>query len=260
MDGNADAGEGTVTTRVGHRSRSPLAGLLVALVVAAGCVVGGTSGPEGREPAPQRSDAPSSPDAAQTRADGTTSVEEFQQDVTDAQAIAERYWAAQFQASGQRFQPIRRIIPYQRAGEVSCGGQALPRNNAVYCSAGDFIAYDVNWSVRAFRQVGDAFVFYLLGHEYAHGIQARLGIRYSYTIEQELQADCMAGAYLGDSVRSKALRLDDGDLEEFREGLLAVGDDPGQPWFAEGSHGTAEQRTESFFRGYERSLGACGLR
>ena len=61
---------------------------------------------------------------------------------------------------------------------MSCGGQALPRNNAVYCSQGDFIAYDVNWSVAAFRQVGDAFVFYLLGHEYAHGIQVRLGINY----------------------------------------------------------------------------------
>ena len=122
-----------------------------------------------------------------------------------------------------------------------------------------FIAYDVRWSVGAFRQIGDAFVFYLLGHEYAHAVQVRLGIRYSFTIQQELQADCMAGAYLGDSVREKELTLAEGDLEEFREGLLAVGDDPDQPWFAEGSHGTAEQRTEAFFRGYEQSLDACGL-
>lgn len=257
--GIADAGEGAVTTRVGRRPRSALAGLAVALVAAVGCVVGGVAEPEGQEPPPNRPGGEASPGAGQTRADGTTSVEEFQQDVADARGIAERYWAARFRASGERFRPIRRIIPYQRDGEVSCGGQALPRNNAVYCSAGDFIAYDVNWSVKAFRQVGDAFVFYLLGHEYAHGIQTRLGIRYSFTIQQELQADCMAGAYLGDSVRSGALTLDEGDLEEFREGLLAVGDDPGQPWFAEDSHGTAEQRTESFFRGYEQSLGACGL-
>ncbi|MFG3702136.1 neutral zinc metallopeptidase [Micromonospora sp. NPDC047620] len=243
-----------MTTRVGRRPRSALAGLALALVVAVGCVVGGTSEPAGQEPG---GTAP--PGAVQTRADGTTSVEEFQQDVTDARRIAERYWADRFRASGERFRPIRQVIPYQRDGEVSCGGQGLPRNNAVYCSAGDFIAYDVNWSVGAFRQVGDAFVFYLLGHEYAHGIQTRLGVQYRFTIEQELQADCMAGAYLGDSVRSGALQLDEGDLEEFREGLLAVGDDPGQPWFAEGSHGTAEQRTQSFFRGYEQSLAACGL-
>ena len=105
----------------------------------------------------------------------------------------------------------------------------------------------MNWAVAAFRQIGDAFLFYLLGHEYAHGIQARLGIQHQFTIQQELQADCMAGAYIGDSVRGVQLNLEDGDLDELRAGLVAVGDDPGQPWFAEGSHGTAEQRTESFF-------------
>ncbi|MFC3502406.1 neutral zinc metallopeptidase [Micromonospora krabiensis] len=244
-------------TRSVRHSRASLAGLLAALLVSAGCFVGGVSEPSGPEPGADR--PARSADPSVTRADGTTSVAEFADDVAAAQAVAERYWAARFRESGQRFQPIRRITPYQRSGEVSCGGQPLPRNNAVYCSQGDFIAYDVTWSVAAFRQVGDAFVFYLLGHEYAHGIQVRLGIRYDFTIQQELQADCMAGAYLGDSVRSGDLTLEDGDLEEFREGLAAVGDDPDQPWFAEGSHGTAEQRTDSFFRGYEQSLAVCGL-
>jgi predicted metalloprotease len=41
--------------------------------------------------------------------------------------------------------------------------------------------------------------------------------------------------------------------------LVAVGDDPDQPWFAEGSHGSAEQRIHLFFRGYERSFAACDL-
>ncbi|SCG50707.1 neutral zinc metallopeptidase [Micromonospora halophytica] len=249
-----------MTARSGRQPRGSLAATLAALV-AVGCAVGGVgeSGPpEPAEPRPQQS-RQASPGPQTTRADGTTSVAEFKNDISDAVDIAERYWAAQFQASGQRFSPIRRIVPYQREGELSCGGQPLPRNNAVYCSQGDFIAYDVNWSVAAFRQVGDAFVFYLLGHEYAHGVQVRLGIRYSFTIQQELQADCMAGAYLGDSVRDGTLTLDKGDLDEFRDGLLAVGDDPDQPWFAEGSHGTAEQRTDSFFRGYRNSLDACDL-
>ena len=243
----------------GRRQPGLLAGLLVALVVAAGCMGGGVDQGEPQQPRPQQTRQPASPGADTTRADGTTSVAEFKEDFADAVTIAEQYWTAQFKASGQRFEPVRRVVPYTRAGEVSCGGQPMPRNNAVYCSAGDFIAYDVNWSVSAFRQVGDAFLFYLLGHEYAHGVQVRLGIRYNFTIEQELQADCMAGAYIGDNVRSGVLKLDKGDLDEFREGLLAVGDDPNQPWFAEGSHGTAEQRTDSFFRGYEKSLDACGL-
>jgi len=241
----------------GRVGRGPLAGLVVVALVSLACAGGGLAEPEGERPGANPPAA--SPDPNTTRADSTTSVAEFKQDVADAQAVAERYWAAQFKASGQRFTPIRRVTPYQRAGEVSCGGQPLPRNNAVYCSQGDFIAYDVAWSVAAFREVGDAFVFYLLGHEYAHGIQVRLGINYSFTIQQELQADCMAGAYLGDSVRAGDLTLAKGDLDEFREGVAAVGDDPDQPWFAEGAHGTAEQRTDMFFRGYERSLKECDL-
>lgn len=243
-----------MTRGLSGRSRAPLAGLVVALVAAVACGVGPVVD-QGRGQ-PQQ---PGAASGEETRADSPTSVDGFKKDIDDAVRSAETYWAAQFRASGHRFQPVRRIIPYEREGEVACGGQPLPRNNAVYCPAGDFIAYDVNWAVAAFRQIGDAFLYYLLGHEYAHGIQTRLGIRYEYTIEQELQADCMAGAYLGGSIEAEVLTLEDGDLEEFREGLLAVGDDPGQPWFAEGAHGTAEQRTQAFFTGYEKTLSACEL-
>ena len=222
------------------------------MLLGTACFVGpgDEGGGEDRQP-------PASPGAPGKQEDGTMTAEEFQHDAEGAVSGAEKYWSARFSSSGQRFSPVRRVIVYQRAGEVACGGDALPENNAVYCPAGDFIAYDVDWAVRAFRRIGDAFVFYLLGHEYAHAVQVRLGIEHQYTIEQELQADCMAGAYIGDSVRQGALTLDEGDLEEFQNGLLAVGDDPDQPWFAPGAHGTAEQRTKAFFEGYQRSLDVC---
>jgi predicted metalloprotease len=192
------------------------------------------------------------------RADQPT-VEEFQDDIRGAAATAEEYWRGKFQESGIRFTPIRQIGAYREDGEVSCGGEPIPRNNAVYCSAGDFIAYDVNWAVGAFAKIGDAFLYYLLGHEYSHGVQVRLGIQYEYTIQQELQADCMAGAYIGDSEKAGSLTVEEGDIEELRQGLLAVGDDPSVPWFTPGAHGTAQQRTDAFFGGYQRSLAACDL-
>ncbi len=184
---------------------------------------------------------------------------EFRSDLQGAVESASRYWKAQFEASGRRFTPIRRVIPYHQDGDVTCGGSPIPANNALYCSAGDFIAYDLDWAVAALRKIGDAFLYYLLGHEYAHAIQVRLGESFRFTVDQELQADCMAGAYIGDSVRARALGLENGDLDELRTGLAAVGDDPDQPWFAPGAHGSAEQRTRSFFDGYQNSLDACGL-
>ncbi|MEU4692783.1 neutral zinc metallopeptidase [Actinoplanes sp. NPDC023714] len=226
------------------RARAVLVPVVLSLLLT-GCLPA-ASPPDVEEPAP----------AVTANQDGTNTPEEFSRDIQAAEEIAEEYWE---QRLGAGFSPVRRLIPYEREGDVDCAGEPLPRNNAVYCSAGDFIAYDVNWAFAAFQQVGDAFLFYLLGHEYAHGIQARLGIRKEFTIEQELQADCMAGAFIGDKAREGRLEMQDGDTQELADGLEAVGDDPGQPWFAEGAHGTAEQRMKSFSAGYNDSLQACGL-
>ncbi|OJF12466.1 neutral zinc metallopeptidase [Couchioplanes caeruleus] len=232
--------------------------LCVAVLVTLGCV-SAPQAPSGEPRRPAQTPATRAADRPDTDVDGTDTVEEFQADVEDARVLAEEYWKKEFDASGLTFRPVAELIPYQEDGEIECGGQALGRNNAAYCSAGDFIAYDIRWAFGAFRQIGDAFIFYLLGHEYAHAIQRRLRIQQQFTIEQELQADCMAGAYLGDLVKAGRLRLEDGDLEELAVGLDAVGDEPGQPWFAEGAHGTAKQRTRAFSNGYTRSLEPCNL-
>jgi hypothetical protein len=244
---------------VPRRTRPVVLAPVVAALIALGCVSApgdeaGQGGAEDRAAPAATRTTPAGEDP-----DGTDTPEEFKADVGDAERVAESYWKAQFKESGLGFQPIAQLIAYEREGEVDCGGQGLGLNNAAYCSAGDFIAYDVNWAFAAFRQVGDAFIFYLLGHEYAHAIQARLGISKEFTIEQELQADCMAGAYIGDAERQGTLKLDDGDLDELAAGLEAVGDEPGQPWFAEGAHGSAKQRTKAFNNGYRRSLEPCGV-
>ena len=179
----------------------------------------------------------------------------FSSDLNLAVLVAERYWGARIFA----FKPISRIVPYTEDGEVTCGGQPIPLQNAAYCPLGDFIAYDAHWSAEVYDELGDAFVFYLLGHEYGHGIQQRLGIAFPFTIYQELQADCFAGAMIGDSIRHGDLHLDSGDLDELRNGLETVGDPPDEPWFKEGAHGSPAQRVDSFFDGYERSLHPCGL-
>jgi uncharacterized protein len=243
--------------RLPGRPRTAILIFSVAALVALGCV----SAPEGRQPGSGQQD----PTVTETTApatqdpDGTDTPEEFARDVDSARQLAEVYWSDIFRASGLDFRPVGEVIAYEDDGEVDCGGQALGRNNAAYCSAGDFIAYDVNWAFSQFREIGDAFIFYLLGHEYAHAIQIRLGVRSQFTIQQELQADCMAGAYIGDLARGGKLRLDDGDTDELVNGLVAVGDEPGQPWFAENSHGTGRQRTQAFAKGYKDSLEPCDL-
>jgi uncharacterized protein len=241
-----------------RRSRPALLAVAVVALATTGCFLAPPEAPEGGPAAGPPTTAAPRPTAS-LDPEGTDTVQEFRTDINGARDIAEEYWTAQLDASGIRFEPVGELIPYARDGEVHCGEQPVPRNNAAYCPAGDFIAYDEKWAFEQFRRIGDAFLFYLLGHEYAHGIQVRLGIQAEFTIQQELQADCMAGAYIGDSVRGGRLILQDGDIDELRAGLRAVADAPGQPWFAEGSHGTAAQRTAAFANGYDRSLASCGL-
>ncbi|MFV2011764.1 MULTISPECIES: neutral zinc metallopeptidase [unclassified Micromonospora] len=244
------------------RSRFQLVALCAAVVAAAACAAVPLP-----DDGPGEPNQPAVPGGGATGAgadgslDGTDTVEEFEQDIAGAEALADQYWSQRFAGFGASFEPIGQAIAYQRDGELSCGDQLIPRNNAVYCltSGSEFIAYDANWAFDVFQTVGDSFLFYLIGHEYAHGIQVRLDLDYRFSIQRELAADCLAGAYLGDSVRDGTLQLDDGDLEEFQRGLATVADDPDQPWFEEGSHGTADQRITAFFNGYDRSLAGCDL-
>jgi predicted metalloprotease len=209
-----------------------------------------------RTPAPAYSPPTYVPPVAASAAPRAAAADPtFARDVSIALRVVERYWGSRIVG----FKPVSRVVPYRVDGEVMCGSQPIPTQNAAYCPLGDFIAYDVNWSQKVYEDLGDAFVFYLLGHEYGHAIQQRLGIDYAFTIYQELQADCFAGAYIGDSIKVGDFTLENGDLDELTNGLLSVADPDDEPWFQEGAHGSAAQRTGAFFDGYERSLDACDM-
>ena len=181
--------------------------------------------------------------------------DDLQTDVDDSVSSSENYWTSFFQTQGGQFVPVKGVFAYDEEGDGDCSGQPFVLNNAFFCPGQNFIAYDETFVAEQYQDIGDAFVYYLIGHEYAHAVQDSLGIQHELTIEHELQADCMAGAYLGDSVRAGSLTVEDGDIEELLTSLASVGDQPGIPWFAEGAHGTGRQRTQAFGQGYDGASG-----
>jgi len=145
-----------------------------------------------------------------------------------------------------------------RRGVPGCGAAqtryADIEGNAFYCPEGDFLAWDEQLMDAGYRQIGDAWVYLVIAHEWGHAIQARLR-RDQVSVAAELQADCLAGATLQGSVDDGDLILEPGDTQEIADTLVAVADD--YPWSDSSSHGDAQERTNVFSTGAQGGLRAC---
>ncbi|MDQ1290074.1 MAG: uncharacterized protein QG622_3640 [Actinomycetota bacterium] len=181
----------------------------------------------------------------------------MQDDLKGAVQTSEHFWRTTFAKNRLRFTPVAEVYAYDRAHRTRCGPAVLPLRNASYCVTDDDIAFDVDWLQGQYNSLGDTFVYYVIGHEYAHAVQRRLGIDHRLTIAHELQADCFAGAYLDGEVDAGNLSLDDGDVEELAASLRKVSDPEGTPWFDPRAHGSVSQRTAAFVRGSEEGLSSC---
>jgi uncharacterized protein len=121
-----------------------------------------------------------------------------------------------------------------------------------------------------FGAPGDFAQAYVIAHEVGHHVQALLGItdrvkasgdqmssggRNALSVKQELQADCFAGVW-GYHAQKRQI-LEPGDLEEALRAAAAIGDDrlqkqtQGRVAPESFTHGTSEQRTRWFKRGFD---------
>jgi uncharacterized protein len=250
------------------RSLSPALAVLVSCLLLAACsLVTPAASPLPGDAVPAAAQAGSDP-ATGTAADAATQrarraaapskrPSEITQDIEGAVTSVETYWRNQFSLRDMTFEPVERVYAYTPGDGSTCGRQLNVPRNAAYCVPNDDIGFDVQWTAETYRALGDAFVYYLIGHEYAHAIQQRLGVNHKFTIQFELQADCWAGAYIGDQVRAGVLTLEKGDVPELAAGLRSVGDPAGTPWFDPRAHGSAAERMAAFNKGFVSSLPAC---
>jgi predicted metalloprotease len=147
--------------------------------------------------------------------------------------------------------------------EVPCGGGTVadPGSGSFYCPLNQTIYFDIVQleTISEATNVDPAHaIYYVLAHEAGHDVQMQMGITLTDTlsVETELEADCMAGAYLATAVES-------GDLteEEFFSLLdvaFYIGDPEGTSATDEGSHGLGSQRITMLLRGYYNGVDTCG--
>ena len=180
----------------------------------------------------------------------------------------ELYWEEEFRASGKDY-PETKLVLFEGSTQSGCG-PASAATGPFYCPADQKVYLDVGFfdelESRFGASGGDFAMAYVIAHEYGHHIQTVLGISQKVqelaqqdqnrandlSVRQELQADCLAGAW----ARSAASDLQPGDIEEAISAAQAVGDDRIQEsttgridpesW----THGSAEQRVQWFTTGY----------
>jgi predicted metalloprotease len=171
----------------------------------------------------------------------------------------DEFWLGALTDEGVRYLPPDRVHAYLGGEDTGCGTTDLSTpawsRNARYCQADHSIYLDHAWMDEEMSTGGDFAPVTILAHEWGHLVQTLEGLREDFTIQAELQADCLSGAYAQSADRRGM--LEPGDLQEglnaaFRSGNYDV------PWNDPDSHGTPPQRLAAFFLGYQGSVDACG--
>jgi len=187
-------------------------------------------------------------------APGADDQETRSDDERQAVGTTDEFWSRWFADQGARYVPPTVVGGYVGRNGPSCAGEPSVPGNAYYCPAGNFLAWDENLMRAGYTQIGDAWVWLVIAHEWGHAIQAQLPERF-VSQAVELQADCLAGAALQGAAQEGLVRIEPGDDEEIAQTLAAVADD--YPWTDESSHGNARQRTAAFQQGVSDGVEGC---
>jgi len=155
-------------------------------------------------------------------------------------ADTEETWSTLFQQKGKTYQEPRLVL-FRDAVESACG-MAQSAVGPFYCPGDQQVYIDLGFFDQLknrFKAPGDFAQAYVIAHEVGHHIQTLLGIssrvhaarkKLSKTegnklsVQQELQADCLAGVWANHANSARQL-LEAGDVEEGLTAASAIGDD-----------------------------------
>ncbi len=198
---------------------------------------------------------------------------EIEQIVCGAVDDVQAYWERQLPASfGVAYRASDTVL-FDGAVDTACG-RASSETGPFYCPLDEHVYLDLQFLLaleeRLVGETADLAEQYIVAHEYGHHVQTVLGTSEQmraaqrndparanqYSIALELQADCYAGAWVGDAAARGLLERPD-EIEEALAAAAAVGDDriqastQGRVDPESWTHGSAEQRQTWFLRGFQ---------
>ena len=133
-------------------------------------------------------------------------------------------------------------------------------DNAFYDPACDLIAYDRALLEELSSDYGRFLVPVVMAHEFGHAMQGRFGFAESgRSIQDETQADCLAGAWTGwvAAGRSEHVSIRTPELDDVVRGFLLLRDDVGSDPEDREAHGSYFDRVSAFYEGFEGGVAPC---
>ena len=199
--------------------------------------------------------------------------------VSKVLASTEDTWGEIFQSGGSRYAPPKLVL-FSEVVRSACG-MAQGASGPFYCPSDQKVYIDLDFYRQLrdeFHAPGDFAQAYVIAHEVGHHVQTLMGTSQevrerqrrssdadanALSVALELQADCYAGVWANHANASRQL-LEPGDLEEGLRAAAAVGDDTiqkrsrGYVVPESFTHGSAQQRTSWFRRGFDSGeLASC---
>jgi uncharacterized protein len=179
----------------------------------------------------------------------------------------ERVWSGLFAQDGRDY-PEPKLVLFDGAVRTACG-TASSAVGPFYCPSDAQVYLDLSFANELgtrFGAPGDFALAYVVAHEVGHHVQQVTGrlsggrVSNALSVQQELQADCLAGVWAHHA--NVGGLLEPGDLEEGIGAAAAVGDDRLQRQ-SQGvvvpdsfTHGSSAQRVAAFRAGW--ATGAPG--
>ena len=167
--------------------------------------------------------------------------------------MAGYYWSINFGEAGITYQNIGTLEGYDTPILTPCGQLGL--NNAFYCSINQGIYYDTGFFEEYEVQDKQVAPAVIIAHEFGHHVSWLLDLwKVNTRKQEELQADCFAGAWTRSAHDYFELTP-----EELRQAVLLMYElgHPEYTWFDPELHGTMEQRVDAFVRGFDYGWTTC---
>jgi len=199
--------------------------------------------------------------------------------VSKVLASTEDTWGDIFQRGGSQYKPPKLVL-FSEVVRSACG-MAQGASGPFYCPRDQKVYIDLDFYRQLrdeFHAPGDFAQAYVIAHEVGHHVQTLMGTSQqvrqqqaqsseadanSLSVALELQADCYAGVWANHANQATQL-LEPGDLEAGLRAAAAVGDDTiqkrsrGYVVPESFTHGSAQQRTSWFRRGFDSgALASC---